>query len=133
MKKNHLVTIHLKIEKKCNFYPIFQVLICKLEAFFAWLPHINTTHMTCLSLNFTSQQHFEKFVRKGLSHAIYLKRILDLFYSCQPIIEALHLGGRNWLSIPFKIDPSFPGSLNFFLAVPQINFRCSPDIFSIHH
>ncbi len=40
--------------EKYNFYPIFQVLNCKLEALFA------------LSMNFTNQQYFEKFVHEGL-------------------------------------------------------------------
>ncbi len=42
----HTVKVASKV-KKYNFYPISQVLICKLEALFAWLPHINITHMAC--------------------------------------------------------------------------------------
>ncbi len=42
----HIALVALKL-KKYKFYPIFQVLICKLEALFAWLPHINATHMAC--------------------------------------------------------------------------------------
>ncbi len=43
----HIVKVALKLKKR-NFHPIFKVLICKLEALFAWLPHINATHMACL-------------------------------------------------------------------------------------
>ncbi len=37
--------------------------------------------------------------------------------------------GGSWLPAPFKIEPWYPGSLNYFLDATQISFQCSIKFF----